>query len=134
MLTVALCCVAVTALAQRGFGGFGGRWVPFSIEPNAKYDGRFTFVRLQLSQRRAATTTRASPHGRTAHQIAEPSLMKIMNEVSYLTPRDETTNMLALEDPEIAKYPVAYIIEVGWWTMTDRKRSTFARTSSRAAS
>ena len=28
-------------------------------------------------------------------------------------------NVLALDDPELFKYPLAYIIEVGWWTLTD---------------
>ena len=31
------------------------------------------------------------------------------------------TNTLSLEDPEIFKYPVLYIIEVSWWQMTDRE-------------
>jgi hypothetical protein len=47
--------------------------------------------------------------------------MKIMNEVSYLGGHDEDTNALTLDDPLIFKYPVAYIIEVGWWTLTDRE-------------
>jgi hypothetical protein len=33
-------------LAQRGFGGFGGRG-PMRALPNAPYDGRFTFVRVR---------------------------------------------------------------------------------------
>ncbi len=87
MLAAALVLsLAAAAYAQRGFGGFGGRWVPFKIEPNAQYDGRFTFVR-----------------------------------VSYLGAHDETINTLTLDDPELFKYPVAYIIEVSWWTLTDRE-------------
>jgi hypothetical protein len=45
--------------------------------------------------------------------------MKIMNELTYLGAHDEEINTLALDDPELFKYPVAYIIEVSWWTMTD---------------
>ena len=36
MLTAILTCVTATALAQRGFGGFGGRFIPFSIQPNGE--------------------------------------------------------------------------------------------------
>jgi hypothetical protein len=46
--------------------------------------------------------------------------MKIMHEVSYLGAHEDELNTLPLEDPELFKYPVAYIIEVGWWTLTDR--------------
>jgi len=37
--------------------------------------------------------------------------MKIMNEVSYLGAHDRDINVLALDDPELSKYPIAYIIE-----------------------
>ena len=44
--------------------------------------------------------------------------MQIMNEVSFLSAHDEITT-LTLDDPEIFKYPVIYIIEVSWWQLTD---------------
>ena len=53
------------------------------------------------------------------YPLAERNLMKIMNEVSYLGAHDEEINTLSLEDPQLFKYPVAYIIEVGWWTLSD---------------
>src|SRR5206468_12456737 len=55
------------------------------------------------------------------YPIAEQNLMRIVNEVSYLEPHSEEINTLTLDDPELFKYPVAYIIEVGWWTLTDRE-------------
>jgi hypothetical protein len=33
------------------------------------------------------------------------------------------TDTLSLEDPEIFKYPLLYIIEVSWWRITDREAS-----------
>ena len=45
--------------------------------------------------------------------------MRIMNEVSYLNAHTDEINAIALDDPEIFKYPVAYIIEVDWWAITD---------------
>ena len=35
--------------------------------------------------------------------------MKILNEVSYLAPHIEESNVLALDDPELFKFPVAYM-------------------------
>ena len=43
-----------------------------------------------------------------------------MNEVSLLGAHDDI-NTVTLDDPELFKYPIAYIIEVGWWTVTDRE-------------
>ena len=36
--------------------------------------------------------------------------MKIMNEVSYLGAHDQDVDTIALDDPQLFKYPVAYII------------------------
>ena len=47
--------------------------------------------------------------------------MRIMNEVSYLSPHVDEINALTLDDPELFRYPIAYIIEVDWWAMTDRE-------------
>ena len=48
--------------------------------------------------------------------------MRIMNEVSFLDAHNDDINVLTLDDPELFKYPIAYIIEVGWWTLTDAER------------
>ena len=123
LLTFAVfCCLAITALAQRrGFGGFGGRFIPFAIQPNAKYDGRFTFVRVKYETAPGGYWWRGLPSWAHGYPLAEQNLMKIMNEVSYLGANDETINTLTLDDPELFKYPVAYIIEVSWWTLSDRE-------------
>ena len=51
--------------------------------------------------------------------------MKILNELSYLDPHIEETNILALDDPELFKYPVAYMCEPGFWTLTDEEAAAF---------
>ena len=43
-------------------------------------------------------------------------------------------NVVTLDDPELFNYPIAYIIEVGWWTLTDGRRRACARTCRRAGS
>ena len=117
--------IAVTALAQgRRFGGgfgFGGPRGRFRTMPNAPYDGRFTFVRVSYETAPGGYWWRGQPSWSHGYPIAEQNLMKIMNEVSYLGANEETINTLALDDPELFKYPVAYIIEVSWWTLTDRE-------------
>ena len=113
--------VAVTALAQRrgGFGGFGDAAGEVVVRPNAAYDGRFTFVRLKYTTAPGGYWYRGLPAWAHGYPIAEQNLMRIMNDVTYLDVHVDDINVLALDDPELFKYPIAYIIEVGWWEMSD---------------
>jgi Domain of unknown function (DUF4159) len=116
-----LICVAVAAaaLAQREFGDFQrGR---LQVQPNIPYDGRFTFVRVSYETAPGGYWAGGRPSWSHGYPLAERNLMKIMNEVSYLGAHDEEINTVALDDPQLARYPIAYIIEVGWWTLTDRE-------------
>jgi Domain of unknown function (DUF4159) len=118
----ALVCLTATALAQRGgFGGFGGQRGRVQILPNVPYDGRFTFVRINYETAPGGYWAGGRPSWVHGYPLAERNLMKIMNEVSYLGAHDEAINTLAFDDPELGRYPLAYIIEVGWWTLTDRE-------------
>jgi len=88
---------------------------------NIPYDGRFTFVRVKYTPAPGGYWAGGRPSWSHGFPLSEWNLMKIMNEVSYLGGHDEDTNALTLDDPLIFKYPVAYLIEVGWWTLTDRE-------------
>ena len=106
--------IAAGALAQFGFGRG-----PFRVRPNIPYDGRFTFVRLKYNTAPGGYWYGGWPAWGHGYPVAEQNLMRIMNEISYLDPHTEEINAIALDDPEIFKYPVAYIIEVDWWAITD---------------
>jgi Domain of unknown function (DUF4159) len=120
--TVLLVAAALTAFAQRrGFrGGFRDRPVRFETPPNTPYDGRFAFVRVKYETAPGGYWWRGLPSWAHGYPLAEQNLMKIMNEVSFLNAHEEITT-LTLDDPDLFKYPVAYIIEVSWWTLTDRE-------------
>ena len=118
--------LAVTVLAQgrrfRGWGGFERRMGgTFSETPNIRYDGQFTFVRVKYTTAPGGYWYRGWPSWAHGYPIAERNLMRILNELSYVGAHVDEINVLALDDPELCKYPVAYIIEGGWWTMTDRE-------------
>jgi hypothetical protein len=118
--------LSAAALAQRqrgrrGFGGFTGSRQLRGQEPNAPYDGRFTFVRINYDTAPGGFWYRGLPAWSHGYPISEENLMKIMNEVSYLGADDQHFNTLALDDPEVFKYPLIYIIEVSWWAMTDKE-------------
>ena len=112
---------AAAALAQvGGLGGFGfGGRARVQLQPNARYDGRFTFVRVNYESAPGGYWYRGLPAWAHGYPMAEQNLMKIMNELSYLGANEEEFNTLTLDDPELFKYPIAYIIEVGWWTLTE---------------
>jgi hypothetical protein len=108
--------VAVTAFAQ-----YGGPRGPFRERPNIPYDGRFTFVRVKYTTAPGGYWYGGWPAWGHGYPIAEQNLMNIMNEVSYLGPHVDDINTLTFDDPELFRYPVAYVIEVDWWAMTDRE-------------
>ena len=112
--TAAGLLVAVSALAQ-----FGGPRGPFHERRNTAYDGRFTFVRLKYTTAPGGYWYGGWPAWGHGYPLSEQNLMRIMNEVSYINPHVDDVNVLTLDDPELFKYPAAYVIEVDWWAMTD---------------
>ena len=107
-----------TALAQRrgGFGG-GGRFAQTPIAPNARYDGRFTFVRVRYGPDYGFVSQRL-PWSHD-YPAGEQHFMKIVNELSLLDPHTAETNILTFDDPQLFKYPVAYLCEPGSWTLSE---------------
>jgi hypothetical protein len=84
---------------------------------NVPYDGRFTLARIRFG---ASLGGGGFGFGRTppwAHDYprAERNLMRIVSEVSYLRPSVEGGNVFDLDDPELMRFPVAYLVEPGYW-------------------
>lgn len=83
------------------------------------YSGRFTFVRLRFEANGPGMGY--TPPWAHDYPKAERNLMRILDEVSLLGPRTADTNILEVGDPDLFKYPVAYICEPGFWSPTDRE-------------
>src|SRR5262245_30092037 len=118
--TVAAFSLAMAALAQ-DFGFRDGPRGPFHVMPNVRYDGKFTFVRITYQTAPGGYWYGGWPAWAHGYPLAEQNLMRIMNELSLLGAHDLEINTLAFDDPELGKYPVAYVIEVSWWQMSDRE-------------
>jgi hypothetical protein len=117
-----------SAVAQRrgfggGGGGFGNRGRREAIIPNVPYDGQFTFVRVRYGPD-YGFAGQALPWSHD-YPTGEQHFMKIVNELSNLNPKTEQTNILALDDPEIFRYPVLYLCEPGGWVMSDAEAANF---------
>ena len=94
---------------------------------NTRYDGRFTFARLRYTTGPGGYYYRGLPAWAHGYNLAEVNLMKIMREVTALHPHVDETNAFALDDPELLKYPIAYMTEAGYWTMTDREAAALRK-------
>lgn len=113
-------------------GGGSGRTAPAqapdvdrSPSSEGSYDGRFTFVRIRFesggrSMRRGWFGRGGGPLWAHDTPRAEQNFTRILKETTFVDPYDEGTSgrVLALDDPELFKYPVAYIVEVGYWQPT----------------
>ena len=99
-------------------------WDQYAVEPrlhNVPYDGRFTFARIKYTTAPGGFWYQGMPSWSHGYPVSEDNLLRILNEVTLLRGRTDGFNVLALDDPELFKYPIAYIIEVGWWTLNDRE-------------
>ena len=117
-LAVAAALSSVVAAQRARF------WDQYAVEPrlhNVPYDGRFTFARIKYTTAPGGYWYQGMPSWSHGYPVSEDNLLRILNEVTSLRGRTDGFNVLALDDPELFKYPIAYIIEVGWWTLTDRE-------------
>jgi hypothetical protein len=107
----ALAALSTGIVAQRRFFGWDE-----SVR-NVPYDGRFTFVRVRYES--SPEGYWAGPSWAHGYPLAEQNLMNIMKDISLLDSHADNINVVTLDSPELFRYPIAYIIEVGFWTMTD---------------
>ena len=94
--------------------GVAGAWAQrrMRIEPNVQYDGQFTFVRIRYTVYRRSGWEFDYP-------TMERNLMLMMREVTSLRPHVRESNIYTFDDPELMKYPVAYLSEPGYWIPSD---------------
>jgi hypothetical protein len=115
--------VAATAAAVQ-FDRQGGDAAYRSDPP---YDGRFTFVRLRWQSDLGGFSRRGGFSSAWNHDYprAEQHLARIMRSLTALDMRVDGSLVLALDDPELFKYPIAFMWEPGFWNLTDREAVSF---------
>ncbi len=90
---------------------------------NVPYDGRLVFVRLKYEMPRGLQTGFFRQDIKWAHDYprAEQNLTRILDEISLLDVYQGPNggNVLALDDPELHKFPFAYMSEPGFWRPTE---------------
>lgn len=117
--------------AQRG--GFGRAFGCFDLPSHTvPYDGRFTFVRLKYAGGPGNCYYRGEPswahgYGYTDHGTAESNLLKIAADVSVFHPHVDETGVMAIDDPALFRYPVAYMVEAGYLTLTQTETAALRK-------
>jgi Domain of unknown function (DUF4159) len=100
------------------FGGQDGDYyVPPDFTGNTRYDGKFTFARIKY--RGMGCFAPEGPGWAHDYPVGERNLMQILRDVTSMRPFMEGGNILALDDPELFKYPVAYLSEPGCWEASE---------------
>lgn len=104
-----LLVLAVLPLTAQRRDWFGGRnFVPAAVA--SPYDGKFAIVRLWY------------PHyGGWAFDYPEmeQNLNRILPAVSAIVPSPSGGNIFRMDDPELMKFPIAYLSEPGYWYPSD---------------
>ena len=111
---------ALSAQEMRG-GRRDREEIPFT--GNIPYDGRFTFARIKFEPLGGEGGWRRDLKWDHDFPRAERHLMKILSELSSIRPFMDGGNVFAADDPELHRFPIAYVSEPGFWTLTDAEAS-----------
>src|SRR5678815_5210102 len=98
-----LLLVALPLAAQRGGGGRGFRGQSyFGPSKPAPYDSRYPGWQYDWPE-------------------MESHFGKILNNLTALRAEHERNNIFRMDDPELLKFPIAYLSEPGYWYPSDEE-------------
>jgi hypothetical protein len=121
-----VCVESGIAFAQRGRNPRPDLGV--DVQGNTAYDGRFVFVRLKYNAGFGRWADRLGDGGIPwSHDYPEGEVhfTKILEALTLLRVRTDGSNMIALDDPELFNYPVTYMCEPGYWTVSATEAAAF---------
>jgi hypothetical protein len=107
VIAFALLAILTVGAQRRGFR--------FTLPPpgaSVPYDGRFTVVRLWYAD---------DPGWSFDYPDMEQNFTLILKDLTSVPARPDGSNILRMDDPELMKYPVAYLSEPGYWYPTDNE-------------
>jgi hypothetical protein len=118
LVAAALVTVTGGALLGQDFRGFQRRPPPMIEETKADYSGRFNFTRIRHGATDLRMMRREPPW---AHDFprADFHFMKILSELTFARTADEQGNIRTLDDPDISMFPILYMSEPGFLTLTE---------------
>ncbi|HTK47597.1 MAG TPA: DUF4159 domain-containing protein [Gemmatimonadaceae bacterium] len=111
--------VVLGVLAAPLLGWAQGRFGPVSYEPNVPYDGRYTYARIRYTPPEGFGGFRRDVKWDHDYPRSDRHFPKIIEAVTTMHVRTGASNIFTLDDPELMKFPVAYLCEAGYWQPTD---------------
>src|SRR5687768_13277262 len=121
---IGLACLAAIALAtdaadadaqrrgRRGGGFGGGGECQGAVEPNIPYAGRFVFARIRYAEI-------YSTGWQYDYPCTERNFATILKEITAVRPYMDGGNVFDFDDPELFRFPIAYVSEPGYWFPSD---------------
>lgn len=121
-LVVVIGAIPAPADAQE----FRGRRPPRAEMPpdggEFPYDGRLTFARIRFETRDVwSGWSGGSPPWAHDYPVAERNFMQVLSEITAGRPRTTGSRVVAFDDPEVFRYPIAYVSEPGHWRISDEE-------------
>jgi Domain of unknown function (DUF4159) len=122
--------IALVLASLAGVAVFGDEYLAGGAEQrnefgNVEYDGRLVFVRLRYDMGFPGAGRARGSYGEPPwmhdYPTADIHMMKIVQELSLVEPRTDASNVLTLDDPALFDFPIAYMSEPGYWTMSDEE-------------
>jgi uncharacterized protein DUF4159 len=89
-----------------------------SQEENRAYNGQFVFTRIRYGTL-GGWGGRGGPRWSHDYPRADRHLPKILDEITTVDADLVGSNVYDLDDPEMFRFPLIYISEPGFWTMSD---------------
>jgi hypothetical protein len=86
------------------------------------YDGRLTFARVRFEPRSAwSGWANGMPAWGHDYPRAERNFMQILREITTAQAFVGGSRIVDLDDPDLFRFPIAYLCEPGHWTLDDRE-------------
>ena len=103
------------------FGRGGGRGGPVTYEANVPYDGRYTYARIRFAPPDLGFGFGGRQDVKWDHDYprSDRHFPKIIEEITTVHTRSGASEIFTLDDPELMKFPVAYLCEAGFWRPSD---------------
>ena len=125
-LLILLCLIAPVGLSQRPQKQSTGQPEVYEVpEKQEDYSGRFTFARIRFDVGAEWAGLPFGDHGPPwSHDYPDAGrhLMRIMSDLSKTdVTLDRNEVIYSFGDPDLYKYPLAYLCEVGYMHLSDKE-------------
>jgi len=104
--------LSLSLAAQRGGRSRFDRYFGFDQYPNAEYDGRVVLERIRYTSGRS---------WRADYPTMERNLAAMLRQLTSINAREDVSNVHTLDDPDLLRFPLAYLTEPGYWYPNDEE-------------